>query len=239
MNTRRRSPPRCSRRTRAATRSGSRPTGLPTSGHSTNATRSGAELVGEQRRVLAVEAAEAVEVEVRHRHAAVVAARDREARARHGAGDAERAARAAHERRLAGAELAGDEHDVAGPQALRRARRRRPRSRPRRAVLSRGRHRRYGAAAPRRGASARRPRGTAAADPSRCSAARRRATRGGLAAGLSLGVLAVERHRRLRRDARRALRDGRGLRDGRRRDAQREGCEHDDDAAEDLHDSAL
>jgi hypothetical protein len=55
---------------------------------------------------------------VRDGHDAVVAARDRERRARHRAGDAEGATGAAHEGGLAGAELAGDEHDVAGPQAL-------------------------------------------------------------------------------------------------------------------------
>jgi hypothetical protein len=43
---------------------------------------------------------------------------DRVRRARHGLGDAERAACAADERRLAGAELAGDRDDVADLQAL-------------------------------------------------------------------------------------------------------------------------
>ena len=76
----------------------------------------GGRVVGEQRRVLAVEVAEPVQVEVGDGDGAVVAAPDRERRARHRAGDPERAAGAAHERRLAGAHLAGDEHDVAGPQ---------------------------------------------------------------------------------------------------------------------------
>jgi tRNA A37 threonylcarbamoyladenosine biosynthesis protein TsaE len=40
---------------------------------------------------------------------------DREGRARHGPGDAQRAARPADERRLAAAELTADQHQVAGP----------------------------------------------------------------------------------------------------------------------------
>ena len=47
------------------------------------------------------------------RDAGLVEVADHERRARHRLGDAERPRGAAHERRLAGAELAGDEHDVA------------------------------------------------------------------------------------------------------------------------------
>ena len=62
---------------------------------------------------------EAEEVEVRVGHAAAVAVPDREGRARDGTGDAERAARAADEGRLAGAELARDGDDVAGDEPRR------------------------------------------------------------------------------------------------------------------------
>ena len=71
----------------------------------------------EQARVLAVEAGQPVEVEVRERAGrAVVEDPDDEGRAGDRLGHAERAQRAAHEGRLAGAELARDEHDVARPQ---------------------------------------------------------------------------------------------------------------------------
>ena len=60
---------------------------------------------------------EAVEVEVRYGQPACVGVADRERGARDRAGDAERAAGAAYERRLAGAELAGHQHDVARVEA--------------------------------------------------------------------------------------------------------------------------
>ena len=63
------------------------------------------------------------------RTAAVVAVADREGRARHRLRHAERAAGAADERRLPGAELAGDGHDVAGPQLVARGAPRPPPSR--------------------------------------------------------------------------------------------------------------
>ena len=77
-----------------------------------------------------VDALAAREVEVGDRPvAALVEVRDRERRARDRAGDAERARRAAHERRLAGAELALDVDDGAARQRRARAPRRAPRSR--------------------------------------------------------------------------------------------------------------
>jgi len=57
--------------------------------------------------------AEAEEVEVRDVDASVIAVTDREGRARDRPGHAERATGAAHERRLAGAQLARDGDDVA------------------------------------------------------------------------------------------------------------------------------
>ena len=61
---------------------------------------------------------EPIEVEVREGTvAALVQVTDHERRRRHRTLDAEAAQRAAHERRLARAELARDEHDVAGLQA--------------------------------------------------------------------------------------------------------------------------
>ena len=57
---------------------------------------------------------------MRDRHAALVAVADRVGRARHRLRDAERAAGAADERRLAGAELAGDGDDVARRRVARR-----------------------------------------------------------------------------------------------------------------------
>ena len=62
-------------------------------------------------------AGKAIEIEVRDRHAPLVAMPDRVGRARHGLRDAERPAGAADERRLAAAELAGDEDDVARLEA--------------------------------------------------------------------------------------------------------------------------
>ena len=56
-----------------------------------------------------------IEVEVRDRHTARVPVADGEGRARHRLLDAQRTARAAHERRLARAELARHVDDVAGP----------------------------------------------------------------------------------------------------------------------------
>ena len=75
------------------------------------------------------DAGEAVQVEVRDVDAAVVAVADRERRARDRLGDAERPAGAAHEGRLAGAELARDADHVAGLQAARPGGPRSPRSR--------------------------------------------------------------------------------------------------------------
>ena len=72
------------------------------------------------------DALEAVEVEVRDLDAvAVVAVADRVRGARDALAYAERAARAADERRLAGAELARDRDDVAGRQSPRELRRER------------------------------------------------------------------------------------------------------------------
>ena len=59
---------------------------------------------------------EPVEIEMRHGYATLVPVADRVGRARHGRFDAERAASATDERRLARPELAGDGDDVAGPQ---------------------------------------------------------------------------------------------------------------------------
>ena len=68
------------------------------------------------------EAAEAVEVEVRHVHDPRVAMPDRERRARHARRHAERPRGTADERRLPDAELSGQEDDVAGNEpAARRA----------------------------------------------------------------------------------------------------------------------
>ena len=64
------------------------------------------------------DALEAVEVEVRDGNASLVAVADGVRRARHRLRDAEGTAGAADERRLAGAELAGDGDDVAGLQVL-------------------------------------------------------------------------------------------------------------------------
>ena len=110
------SPPACSSRTWRLTRSSGHAPGRAL-GPLDERDRVGREERVEQARVLAVHAAEPVEVEVRERAArALVGDADHEGRARHRARDAERAQRAAHERRLAGAQLARDQHDVAGPQ---------------------------------------------------------------------------------------------------------------------------
>ena len=69
------------------------------------------------------ETAEAVEVEVGHVHDAGVAMTDRERRARHARRHAERPRGTADERRLADAELAGQEDDVAEGELAREARR--------------------------------------------------------------------------------------------------------------------
>ena len=81
-----------------------------------------------------IEPREAVEVEVRDRRRRLVAVPDREGRARDRLGDAERPRGAADERRLAGAELAGDGDDVARPRASPRGAPRAPRSPPASAV---------------------------------------------------------------------------------------------------------
>src|SRR5438105_1421807 len=65
---------------------------------------------------------QAVQVDVGHLDPPGVDAAYLERRARHWAGDAERAARAAHEGRLAGAELAAHDDDVAGAQVIREPR---------------------------------------------------------------------------------------------------------------------
>ena len=83
----------------------------------------GAEVVLEQTRVLAREAREAVEVEVRDRDLrAAVAMPDPERRAGDRIADPQPARGAAHERRLPGAELAAHEDEVAGAQAARQLR---------------------------------------------------------------------------------------------------------------------
>ncbi len=88
------------------------------SGHSTKAIRPGPEVVGEQRRILALEPRQPVEIEVRDRHPGCrVAVADAEGGAGDGVADAERARGAAHERGLARAELATHEHDVARRRA--------------------------------------------------------------------------------------------------------------------------
>src|SRR6478672_1881087 len=66
--------------------------------------------------LLGAEKADAVEIEVRDRHGRRVAVADRVRRARDRLPDAERAAGAAHERRLARAKVAGDRDDVARPE---------------------------------------------------------------------------------------------------------------------------
>src|SRR6478752_3337114 len=71
---------------------------------------------------LGVDAVEAVEVEVRDGRRRLVAVPDRERRARDGAGDAERASRAADERRLPRPQLARDGHDVPGAKPARKIR---------------------------------------------------------------------------------------------------------------------
>jgi hypothetical protein len=64
---------------------------------------------------------ETVEIEVGDIRAARIAVADREGRARHGNLDPERTARAAHEGRLPGAELARDGDDVAEAEMPREA----------------------------------------------------------------------------------------------------------------------
>ena len=76
--------------------------------------RVGRQVVVEQARVLAREAAEPVEVEVGDGNVARVAVPDREGRRGDRLAHAERPRGAADEGRLARAELAADEHDVAG-----------------------------------------------------------------------------------------------------------------------------
>src|SRR5437588_735775 len=70
------------------------------------------EVVVEQLRLFAVEARDPVEVDVRDRHVRPITLPDRERRAGHGHRDTKRAARAAHECRLARAELALHQDDV-------------------------------------------------------------------------------------------------------------------------------
>ena len=110
--TSRASPPRCASRTRAHDRSAV--TAVRDLRPLDERHTVGREVVGQQRRVLGAEVAEPVEVEVRDGHAALVALADRERRAGDAPAHSERTAGAAHERRLAGAELPGDQHDVAG-----------------------------------------------------------------------------------------------------------------------------
>jgi hypothetical protein len=71
------------------------------------------------------EPAEAVKVEMRHVRRAGVAVPDREGRAGDARRDAERTAGAADEGGLPGAELAGDQDDVAGDEACRKPTRKR------------------------------------------------------------------------------------------------------------------
>ena len=136
-STPRRSPPRCDRRSRRTTLSGSqlgRGSGRPLDEHD----RIGREVVVEQRRVLPFERVEAEQVEMRDGHPAGVAATDRERGARHRLAHAEALAGRAHERRLSRSDVALDEHDITGSQAIRNcpggalgaARRIRSRTRP-------------------------------------------------------------------------------------------------------------
>src|SRR3954447_16149153 len=79
----------------------------------------GTEVVVEQRRVLVLEVFQAIEVEMGDRHPpALVALADREGGRGDGPGDAEGGAGAADQRRLAAAELAGEEDQVARLQPL-------------------------------------------------------------------------------------------------------------------------
>ena len=87
----------------------------PASGHSTNAIVS-SKYGSRSPHSAALKPDEAVEVEVRHRRRPVVEVADRERRARHRLLDPERPAGAAHERRLARAELAPEQDDVTGPK---------------------------------------------------------------------------------------------------------------------------
>jgi hypothetical protein len=75
----------------------------------------GTEIVAQELGCLVLDARQAVEIKVRHDESTIgsVAMADRECRACDRGFDAQRAASAAHERRLAGAELAGDKDDVA------------------------------------------------------------------------------------------------------------------------------
>ena len=112
----RRSPPACSSRTRAAIRA--RPdSAAPRRRPLDERDRVRAEVVGEQVGVLGFEARHAEQIDVCDRHGRRVALADRERRAGDGGAHAERAARAAHERRLARAKLALDEHHVARREA--------------------------------------------------------------------------------------------------------------------------
>ena len=109
----RRSPPACASATcRATGRSPSSASSPRRSGHSTNVIELRPEVGIEQPGILVVEPREPVQVEVRD--ARLVEVPDHERRARHRLGHPERPRRAAHERRLAGAELARDQHDVTG-----------------------------------------------------------------------------------------------------------------------------
>ena len=126
--TTRRSPPACSITTRAASARQARDRRDRVLRPLDERDPVGAEVVGQQVRILAPQIRDAVQVEVRDGHARRVALTDRERRAGDDAVDPERAAGAADERGLAGAELSLDQHDVARPRASRRAPRRAPRS---------------------------------------------------------------------------------------------------------------
>src|SRR5829696_5556514 len=75
--------------------------------------------------LLGIDVRDAIQVEVRDRHTAVVAVADRERRAVHRLRDAQRTGGPADERRLPGAEVSGHGDDVASSQHGRHARRER------------------------------------------------------------------------------------------------------------------
>src|SRR5680860_1277704 len=79
--------------------------------------RAGVEVVVEQRRILVLEAAEPVEIEMGDRQATAVAPTDREGGRGDRALDPERPAGPADQRRLARAQLAADDDHVAGAEA--------------------------------------------------------------------------------------------------------------------------
>jgi hypothetical protein len=80
-----------------------------------------ADVVGEQRRILSFQVGEPVQVDVADDHVrAAIAVADAEGRARDWILDAERARRTADEGRLAGTEIAPNQHDVAAGKRSRK-----------------------------------------------------------------------------------------------------------------------